>query len=280
MRFVIPADLTCSHCTLQWYYSTGNTCLYDGDYFDFFGRMQDLGWNASAWCNLCSPGATCSGTCCGAPSGKFAEEFWNCADIAVQPDGQLPSPSPQEPKPPSPTQTKPSPATSTDAPGECSAHWGQCGGEHWTGPQCCEAGSWCKLDSQSYSQCVPGQPNTSPTQQPSTCVQFCSLQNVTQAGCSAHSSDQDACLQGYITRGSIAIPCAWQSCGCFADGDYIQDCPDISVLCASMMQQKALRGKRTHQHRLSPSASSSMMFVEASRMLTRTAGTVESHSEL
>merc|ERR1711920_439540 len=85
------------------------------------------------------------------------------------------------------------------------------------------------------------QPTSPPTQQPSTCVQFCSLQNVTQAGCSAHSSDQQACLKGYITRGSIAIPCARQSCGCFADGHKIQDCPDLGVLCASMMQGNALR---------------------------------------
>jgi mannan endo-1,4-beta-mannosidase len=34
--------------------------------------------------------------------------------------------------------------------------WGQCGGNNWTGLTTCEAGSYCKVSNEWYSQCVPG----------------------------------------------------------------------------------------------------------------------------
>jgi acetylxylan esterase len=37
--------------------------------------------------------------------------------------------------------------------GNCSALWGQCGGQGWTGPQCCSQGT-CKASNQWYSQCL------------------------------------------------------------------------------------------------------------------------------
>merc|ERR1712226_674104 len=90
MKYKIPEDLACTHCTLQWYWSTGNSCLYDADYLGtdgYFQRnaaaFQALGWNPADWCPWCvTSWATCDNSCCKS-GGTFGEEFWNCADIAV-----------------------------------------------------------------------------------------------------------------------------------------------------------------------------------------------------
>ncbi|KAL2136977.1 hypothetical protein VTI74DRAFT_11159 [Chaetomium olivicolor] len=36
----------------------------------------------------------------------------------------------------------------------CSAKWGQCGGQGWSGPTCCQSGSTCQAANQWYSQCL------------------------------------------------------------------------------------------------------------------------------
>jgi endo-1,4-beta-xylanase len=53
-----------------------------------------------------------------------------------------------------------SPTTTSSAPGHtggsgsgCSALWGQCGGQGWTGPNCCSQGT-CKESNAWYSQCL------------------------------------------------------------------------------------------------------------------------------
>merc|ERR1719162_150165 len=46
MKYKIPDDLHCEKCTMQWYYATGNSCFYDGDYIDYFHKMKSLGWDA------------------------------------------------------------------------------------------------------------------------------------------------------------------------------------------------------------------------------------------
>src|ERR1700674_3046719 len=38
----------------------------------------------------------------------------------------------------------------------CSAAYGQCGGQGYTGPTCCVSGNTCQYSNQWYSQCVPG----------------------------------------------------------------------------------------------------------------------------
>ncbi|KAH6661528.1 exoglucanase-6A [Plectosphaerella plurivora] len=38
----------------------------------------------------------------------------------------------------------------------CATVWGQCGGNGWTGPTCCAAGSVCSVGNPWYSQCLPG----------------------------------------------------------------------------------------------------------------------------
>jgi len=79
MRYVIPQDVTCEHCTLQWYYATGNTCGYDADYLTFDPGFKFWQFYKETWANaknaICGPDG----------SGHFAEEFWNCADIQVLP---------------------------------------------------------------------------------------------------------------------------------------------------------------------------------------------------
>ncbi|EJD51746.1 hypothetical protein AURDEDRAFT_143034 [Auricularia subglabra TFB-10046 SS5] len=47
-----------------------------------------------------------------------------------------------------------SPTTTSSAPGATQTKWGQCGGQGWTGPTVCEAGSTCTVSSQYYSQCL------------------------------------------------------------------------------------------------------------------------------
>eukprot|EP00933_Yihiella_yeosuensis_P078920 TRINITY_DN908_c0_g1_i2.p1 TRINITY_DN908_c0_g1~~TRINITY_DN908_c0_g1_i2.p1 ORF type:complete len:632 (-),score=105.07 TRINITY_DN908_c0_g1_i2:285-2180(-) len=95
MRYKIPEALRCTHCTLQWYWSSGNTCLYDGDYFDYFRSLSTLGWSVTEWSpHILESWANCDNKCChsesspGAGDGIFGEEFWNCADIAVVQEGE------------------------------------------------------------------------------------------------------------------------------------------------------------------------------------------------
>ncbi|KAK3935715.1 acetylxylan esterase precursor [Diplogelasinospora grovesii] len=38
--------------------------------------------------------------------------------------------------------------------GSCAAKWGQCGGQGWTGPTCCQSGSTCQASNSYYSQCL------------------------------------------------------------------------------------------------------------------------------
>jgi len=112
MRFLIPADLQCDHCTLQWYYASGNTCAYDADYFSF-----DPGFKF--WIHYQENWATCDNSCCG--GAKWGEEFWNCADIRVVDDGQ-PTAAPTSTATPHPTtsvvtsSTTPRQDTSTGTP--------------------------------------------------------------------------------------------------------------------------------------------------------------------
>ncbi|KAJ3039999.1 hypothetical protein HDV00_011554 [Rhizophlyctis rosea] len=51
----------------------------------------------------------------------------------------------------------PPPATTTTVPpstGTCAAKYGQCGGQGFNGPTCCQSGSTCKASNQYYSQCL------------------------------------------------------------------------------------------------------------------------------
>merc|ERR1712232_166472 len=112
MKYKIPEELACTHCTLQWYWSTGNSCLYDADYLGadgYFQRnaatFQSLGWKPEEWCPFCvAEWATCDNSCC-KTGGSFGEEFWNCADIAVTSSGSGAQPAPTTTPSPSPVTT-------------------------------------------------------------------------------------------------------------------------------------------------------------------------------
>ncbi|KAH6912212.1 fungal cellulose binding domain-containing protein [Coprinopsis sp. MPI-PUGE-AT-0042] len=64
--------------------------------------------------------------------------------------GTTPAPTTPVPTTPVPTTT-PQPTT---APGNCSAKWGQCGGQGWSGPACCQSGSTCSKINDWYHQCI------------------------------------------------------------------------------------------------------------------------------
>merc|ERR1719460_1312763 len=116
MTYVIPADLQCTHCTLQWYLATGNTCAYDQDYFEHDPGFKFWAFYKMSW-------ATCATSCC--TSKIWGEEFWNCADIAVTGGTGGPSPTPPAPMPtptppspmPTPMPTPPTPTPPGNKPG-------------------------------------------------------------------------------------------------------------------------------------------------------------------
>lgn len=54
----------------------------------------------------------------------------------------------------SPTATSTASPTNTNNPGNCAAQWGQCGGNNWNGPTCCQSGSSCSRINEWYSQCL------------------------------------------------------------------------------------------------------------------------------
>jgi len=149
----------------------------------YFQSMKRLGWSAENWSPIATAEwARCEVSCCG-PQGKgaFAEEFWNCADIAVVPAGGASQPAPLAPgqatapaataapvaEPTSPptgpgpapqpaSQSASQPAQPTEAPsagpGGCAPLYEQCGGMGHLGPMCCEQGVCRKLN-QWYHQC-------------------------------------------------------------------------------------------------------------------------------
>jgi len=90
MKYKIPDGFQCDSCTLQWYWATGNSCLYDIDYKHYFQvDWPAAGWSmtdAGKWCQWCvSDWANEDTAVCGGRDRGFGEEFWNCADIAVNP---------------------------------------------------------------------------------------------------------------------------------------------------------------------------------------------------
>jgi len=176
MRYKIPESLSCEHCTLQWYYSTGNSCLYDGGYITYFEKMAQLGWSASEWVyGGMASWVTCENSCCGpSGTGAFGEEFWNCADIAVLPSGQggATTEAPEAtttsqssatsatttPASSAPASTTPVPTTATTSSassGACAEEWDQCGGQEWTGSTCCASGLTCIKQTIWFSICEP-----------------------------------------------------------------------------------------------------------------------------
>jgi len=84
-KYQLPTNVTCSHCVLQWWWITGNSCtapgynkegLFPDEYSDCSGDGPGLGWKSTGLRE------------CGSDSGAYPEEFWNCADIQILPGDQ------------------------------------------------------------------------------------------------------------------------------------------------------------------------------------------------
>merc|ERR1712232_1872 len=75
IRYKVPDTLACEKCTLQWYWSTANSCLYDADYLTYFQELHATGWNnIDKWAlDVLEPWATPANTMCNEE--VFAEEF-------------------------------------------------------------------------------------------------------------------------------------------------------------------------------------------------------------
>lgn len=83
----VPADFSCSACTLQWRWWSANSCIPAPDYGCFASQLSSSGYDASSW--------GVSGPCPGGGAGRESgcgEEFRNCIDISVLPSagGTLP----------------------------------------------------------------------------------------------------------------------------------------------------------------------------------------------
>ncbi|KAJ7827878.1 concanavalin A-like lectin/glucanase domain-containing protein [Mycena olivaceomarginata] len=50
--------------------------------------------------------------------------------------------------------TSTTPPSNTGGASQCAAHWGQCGGQGWTGATCCASGTTCQAANAFYSQCL------------------------------------------------------------------------------------------------------------------------------
>jgi hypothetical protein len=70
VAYQLPANLTCKHCVLQWWYFTGNSCNHVG-YREYQGVNCDTEWYNKELqdCEV---------------SEVKPEEFWNCADISIK----------------------------------------------------------------------------------------------------------------------------------------------------------------------------------------------------
>jgi len=85
--YKLPDGVTCEKCTLQWWWSSANSCTPHPDAYQcYFQNMQALGWNAAAWCNgACSFSGTCPAS--QGASVLCGEQFKNCADVQITASG-------------------------------------------------------------------------------------------------------------------------------------------------------------------------------------------------
>ncbi|EAU84083.1 fungal cellulose binding domain-containing protein [Coprinopsis cinerea okayama7 len=87
------------------------------------------------------------------PSGQnwMATQTWDFWTRAIYEGVENPNP-PTNPPPTQPTQPPTQPTN--PPPGNCAARYGQCGGQGWNGPSCCQSGASCQVVNQWYHQCL------------------------------------------------------------------------------------------------------------------------------
>lgn len=85
MRYALPEKVTCSHCVLQWYWATANSCAPRG----LLDYMERLGNPFGTTCESDGGGRGTfrdGMTECGGD--MVPEEFWSCADVQITADGK------------------------------------------------------------------------------------------------------------------------------------------------------------------------------------------------
>merc|ERR1740121_2157796 len=106
-RYIIPADLQCESCTLQWRWWTANSGLGKNDYGCYWNQLKQAGWNTNNFHGYFD------GKPCGSNVAKNVEQFVGCSDVTVLPGGPTPQPTPAPPTPqptPAPPTPQPTPA--------------------------------------------------------------------------------------------------------------------------------------------------------------------------
>lgn len=81
MSYQLPNGFTCSHCVLQWYYSTANDCNPPGLIAYYEGEYRPRSWGNCVGQAGAEGGYAGKRPVCG--SRNFPEEYWNCADVRI-----------------------------------------------------------------------------------------------------------------------------------------------------------------------------------------------------
>merc|ERR1740123_1661975 len=102
--YQLPQGVACEKCTLQWWWSSANSCTPHPDaYRCYFQKIEQQQWNAGAWCRgACSFAGACPAVQRGASN--CGEQFKNCADVRIAHASSSPLPSPT-PRPAAPAPT-------------------------------------------------------------------------------------------------------------------------------------------------------------------------------
>merc|ERR1740129_2244459 len=74
-RYIIPANLECQWCTLQWRWWTANSGLGANDYCCYWNQISKAGWNSGNFHGYFS------GCPCGSSQAQNIEQFVGCTDI-------------------------------------------------------------------------------------------------------------------------------------------------------------------------------------------------------
>jgi hypothetical protein len=106
MRFKLPLGLTGDKVTFQWHWVTGNACVSAG-YRDY---NWPPGWTPDNM-GPCPDEDNLDETGVGQP-----EQFWNCVDVKIVPEGHQDSPTKSPGTTPPPVATSPTPQPTTQIP--------------------------------------------------------------------------------------------------------------------------------------------------------------------
>lgn len=105
-----------------------------------------------------------------------------------------------------------------------------------------------EVETEAEPEVEPETPTASPN--PLSCMEFCDRLNVSSSDkrC-ADLTTEVSCIHSYITNRNSAVPCLWNSCGCYADGDSLVDCPELADQCAGVLLQRVSPRRGSSQRR-------------------------------